>query len=61
MDVILEGLYDPVKDKVSKCSSAKEIWDMLHNIYSSPITELENAKEDVRTKQEERYSSCQTY
>jgi hypothetical protein len=39
MDFILEGLPDSVKDKVGKCSSAKELWDKLHNIYSSPITE----------------------
>jgi hypothetical protein len=41
MDFILEGLPDSVKDKVGKCSSAKELWDKLHNIYSSPITESE--------------------
>jgi hypothetical protein len=60
MDFILEGLPDSVKDKVGKCSSAKELWDKLHNIYFSPITESENAKEDAGTKQEERCSSCQT-
>jgi hypothetical protein len=60
MDFILEGLYDSVKDKVGKCSSTKELWDKLHNIYSSPITESENAKEDAGTEQEERCSSCQT-
>jgi hypothetical protein len=61
MDFILEGLYDSVKDKVGKFSSTKELWDKLHNICYSPITELENAKEDEGTKQEERCSSCQTY
>jgi hypothetical protein len=60
MDFILEGLYDSVKDKVGKCSSTKELWDKLHNIYSSPITESENVKEDAGTDQEERCSSCQT-
>jgi hypothetical protein len=60
MDFILEGLYDSVKDKVGKCSSTKELWDKLHNIYSSPIIESENAKEDVGTEQEEICSSCQT-
>jgi hypothetical protein len=53
MDFILEGLPDSVKDKVGKCSSAKELWDKLHNIYSSPITESEIAKEDTGTEQEE--------
>jgi hypothetical protein len=60
MDFILEGLYDSVKEKVVKCSSTKELWDKLHNIYSSPITESENVKEDAGTYQEERCSSCQT-
>jgi len=50
MDFILEGLYDLVKDKVGKCSSTKEIWDKLHDIYYPPIIELENGKEDVGTK-----------
>jgi hypothetical protein len=39
MDFIWEGLPNPVREKVGKCSSAKELWDKLHNIYSSPITE----------------------
>jgi hypothetical protein len=56
MDFIMEGLPDSVKDKVGKCSSAKELWDKLHNIYSSPITESENAKDDA--EQEVRCSSC---
>jgi hypothetical protein len=60
MDFILEGLYDSVKDKVGKRSSAKELWDKLHDIYSSPITDSENGKEDVGIEQEERCSSCQT-
>jgi hypothetical protein len=56
----LEGLYDPVNEKVGKCSLDKEIWDKLHNIYSSPITNSQNFKEDAGTEQEERCSSCQT-
>jgi hypothetical protein len=60
MDFIWEGLPNPVREKVGKCSSAKEIWDKLHNVYSSPITDSKNAKEDAGTKQEERCSSCQT-
>jgi hypothetical protein len=53
MDFILEGLLDPVKDKVGQCSSTKELWDKLHNLYfkeSHSITEPEHAnqnKEDV--------------
>jgi hypothetical protein len=47
MDFIWEGLPNPVREKVGKCSLAKEIWDKLHNVYSSPIKESENAKEDA--------------
>jgi hypothetical protein len=32
----------------------------LHNIYSSPITKLEIAKEEAGTDQEVSFSSCQT-
>jgi hypothetical protein len=60
MDFIWEGLPDPVREKVGKCSSAKEIWDKLHDIYFSPITKSENTKEDAGTEQEEICSSCQT-
>jgi hypothetical protein len=60
MDFIWEGLPKPVREKVGKCSSAKELWDKLHDIYSSPIADSENAKEDEDTEQEERCSSCQT-
>jgi hypothetical protein len=48
MDFILEGLSDQVKDKVGQCSSTKELWDKLHNLYSkeSPlITEPEHANQ----------------
>jgi hypothetical protein len=62
MDFIWEGLPDPVREKVGKCSSAKELWDKLHNLYSkeSPITESDPIKESAGTEQEERCSSCQT-
>jgi hypothetical protein len=60
MDFIWEGLPKPTREKVGKCSSSKELWDKLHGIYSSPIADLENAKEDVDAEQEERCSSCQT-
>jgi hypothetical protein len=62
LDFILEGLPDSVKDKVGQCSSAKELWDKLHNLYfeESPIIETDSIKESVGTEQEERCSSCQT-
>jgi hypothetical protein len=31
----------------------KRLWDKLHDIYSSPITDSENVKEDADTNQEE--------
>jgi hypothetical protein len=60
MDFIWEGLPNLVREKVGKCSSTKELWDKLHDIYSSPITDSENAKEDAGTDQEEICSPCQT-
>jgi hypothetical protein len=59
MDFIWEGLPNMVREKVGKCSSAKELWDKLHDIYSSPIADSENAKEDADTDQEELCSPCQ--
>jgi hypothetical protein len=59
MDFIMEGLPDSVKDKVGKCLSTKELWDKLHNLYFSSITELENSKEYACIEQEEICSSCQ--
>jgi hypothetical protein len=39
MDFIWEGLPNPVREKVGKCSFAQEIWDKLHDIYSSDIAD----------------------
>jgi hypothetical protein len=39
MDFIWEGLPKPVRENVGKCSSTKELWDKLHDIYSSPIVD----------------------
>jgi hypothetical protein len=60
MDFIWEGLPNTVREKVGKCSSAKKIWDKLHDIYFSPITDSGNAKEDACTDQKEICSPCQT-
>jgi hypothetical protein len=49
MDFIWEGLPKLVREKVGKCSSAKELWYKLHDIYSSPITDSKNSKEYVDT------------
>jgi hypothetical protein len=60
MDFIWEGLPNPVREKVGKFSSAKELWDKLHDIYSSPIADSENAKEYAGINQEEICSPFQT-
>jgi hypothetical protein len=60
MDFIWEGLPNHVRENVGKCSLAKELWDNLHDIYSSPIADSENAKEDADIDQEELCSLCQT-
>jgi hypothetical protein len=60
MDFIWEGLLNPVREKVGKCSSTKELWDKLYDMYSSPIIDSENAKEDACIDQEEICSPCQT-
>jgi hypothetical protein len=59
MDFIWEGSPNLVRKKVGKYSSAKELWDKLHDIYSSPITDSENIKEDVDTNQGELCPPCQ--
>jgi hypothetical protein len=46
MDFISKGLPNLIREKVGKCSSSKEILDKLHDIYSSPIADSENSKED---------------
>jgi hypothetical protein len=51
MDFIWEGLPKLVREKVGKYSPTKELWDNLHDIYSSPIAGLKNSKEDADTEQ----------
>ena len=34
MDIILHGLFDPMKEKFGKCTLAKEIQDKLQNLYT---------------------------
>jgi hypothetical protein len=59
MDFIWEGLPNPVREKVGTFSPAKELWDKLDHIYSSPIPNSENDKEDACTNKEEICSPCQ--
>ena len=58
MDFIQEGLPNPIREKVGTFSPNKEIWYKLHDIYSSPITDSKNSKEDANTDQEELFSPC---
>ena len=60
MYFIWEGLPNLVRENIGNCSSEKELWDKLHDIYSSPIADSENAKEDATIDQEELCSPCQT-
>ena len=60
MDFIWEELPNSVRENVGKCPLAKEIWDKLHDIYYSPITNSKNSKEDPYIDQEELCSPCQT-
>jgi hypothetical protein len=53
MDFILEGLPDLVKVKVGKFSSAKKLWDKLHNFYSKE-SRLQNVDHD---KEDEEYAN----
>jgi hypothetical protein len=56
----LTGLHTlPVREKVGKYSSAKELWDKLHDIYSSPFADSKISKEDEGIDQEEICSPCQ--
>jgi hypothetical protein len=59
MGFIWEGLPNMVRENVGKCSSTKELWDKLHDINSSPITDSENVKQYEDTNQEELCSPCQ--
>ena len=34
IDTILDGLTDSVKSKVGSCTSAKELWDKLQDLYA---------------------------
>ena len=34
IDTILDGLTDSVKSKVGSCTSAKEIWNKLQDLYA---------------------------
>jgi len=50
MDIILDGLSDSVKDKIRKCTSAKELWDKLQENYTKETMQeyAEDQKKVVR-------------
>ena len=64
MKAILNGLPDSVKNNLGKYSSAKDIWDKLHDLHSKgaltmtinqegdpePIIEAENENDDIKAK-----------
>jgi hypothetical protein len=65
MDYILDGFPNSVKVKVGKCSSSKEIWDKLHNLYHKEYSliiepkHVDQDNEDDEIEQKERSSACQ--
>ena len=60
MDIILHGFFDPMKDKVGKCTSTKELWENLWNLYTKgylPKKHEENQNEMSNTRNEEHPES----
>ena len=43
---ILSGLLDPIKGKVVKCSSAKDMWDRLQDLHSKGTLTMTSNQED---------------
>ena len=57
MEAILEGLTDIQKKKIGKCSSAKELWLRLEQLYSNKEQEAEVMElmlEDLTNFQKEK-------
>jgi hypothetical protein len=64
MDAILDALNDLVKVKMGQCSSTKEIWDKIKNLYykeshlaTKNLEHVDQDKEYVEIEQEEGSSS----
>ena len=49
-EIILDGLPDPVKERVGKCISAKELWDKLKDLYPDEEALKEQEQNDSFTK-----------
>ena len=61
MKSILEGLIDIKKKKIGKCSSAKELWLRLEQLYSNKEQEakvMELTLEDLTDLQKEKIGKC---
>ena len=46
MKAILNGLPDSIKNNLGKCSSAKGIWDKLHDLHSKGALTMTISQED---------------
>ena len=62
-NALLNGIYDSVYTIVINCSSTKEIWDKLQNIYEGDSkvkeTKLQTYRGSIRTtKDEGRWEHC---
>ena len=61
VEAILEGLTDIQKKKIGKCSSAKELWLILEQLYSNKEQEakvMELMLEDLTNLQKEKIGKC---
>ena len=61
MEAILEGLIDIQKKKIGKCSSVKELWLRLEQLYSNKEQEakvMELMLEELRDLQKEKIGKC---
>ncbi len=46
MKAMLNGLLDSIKANLGKCSSAKGIWDKIHNLHSKGVLTITSSEED---------------
>ena len=46
IQAILNGLPDPIKNNLGKCSSTKGIWDKLHDLHSKGALTMNINQED---------------
>ena len=63
IEAILEGLTDIQKKKIGKCSSTKELWLRLEQLYSNKEQEVEVMElmlEDITGLQKDKIGKCKS-